>query len=217
MNSSNLARQAHRKILHMIIDGSIRPGEILKEAVLGEKLAMSRTPVREAIKRLQLQGLAETEGRFTKVRRINRSEIEEIFFIRITLEPSCARAAVAIAPSRLDEIEKRILALMREGPGEDDMEWHADDAFHNMIAVAGGNRATAKVIADLHYRTCIFDHSLVPARFLKSCAEHIDIIDALRHRDGERAESEMRAHLEHARDAILRRLDTIQPDREHQT
>src|SRR6056297_234442 len=119
MNSNNLAREAHRKILHMIIEGSISPGEALKEAVLGEKLAMSRTPVREAIKRLQMQGLVETNGRFTKVRRISRVEIKEIFFIRIALEPSCARAAVSIAPSQLDEIEKRILALMRDGPGED--------------------------------------------------------------------------------------------------
>lgn len=211
MSNSNLARQAHRKILGMIIEGKLRPGEVLQEAVLGEKLNMSRTPVREAMKRIQSQGLAEAKGRFTKVRRISREEIEEIFFIRIALEPSCARAAVSIQHTLLDEMENRVVALMREGPGEDDMEWHADDAFHNMIATAAGNRASAKVISDLRYRTCIFDHTIVPARFLKGCAEHIDIIDALRHGDGDRAEAEMRSHLEHARDAILRRLGTIQP------
>lgn len=101
------------------------------------------------------------------------------------------------------------MALMRDGPGEDDLGWHTDDAFHSMIATAAGNRATAKVISDLHYRTCIFDHSQVPTRFLKGCAEHLEIIDALRHGDADRAEAEMRSHLEHARDAIFRRLDAL--------
>ena len=209
MSFSNLAIEAHRQILRMILEGELKPGEVLQEAVLGERLEMSRTPVREAIKRIQSEGLAEVQGRFTKVRRISPDEIEEIFFIRLTLEPGCARDAVSIRPAQLDDMENRVMALMREGPGEDNAAWHTDDAFHGMIATAAGNRATAKVISDLHSRTCIFDHSQVPARFLKGCAEHLDIIDALRHGEGDRAEAAMRAHLEHARDAIFRRLDTL--------
>lgn len=209
MSTKNLAREAHYQILRMILEGDLRPGEILQEAVLGDRLSMSRTPVREAIKRIESEGLAEVRGRFTKVRRISPEEIEEIFFIRLALEPGCARAAVSIGHDLLDDMEDRVMTLMRDGPGDDSLDWHADDAFHRMIATAAGNRATAKVIDDLHCRTCIFDYSQVPARFLKGCAEHIDIIDALRHREGDRAEAAMRAHLEHARDAIFRRLDTL--------
>lgn len=214
MSYSNLAGEAHRKILHMILEGELRPGEILQEAVIGEKLKMSRTPVREGIRRIQNEGLAEVQGRFTKVRRISPEEIEEIFFIRLALEPACARAAVSIRHDILDEMEKRVMDLLRNGPGKDDMEWQADDAFHKMISTAAGNRASAKVISDLHYRTCIFDHSLVPARFLKGCVEHIEIIDALRHGDGDRAEAEMRSHLEHARDAIFRLIGATKPNTE---
>lgn len=212
MSNSTLAREAHRQILRLILEGHLRPGEVLHEADLGDQLNMSRTPVREAIKRIQSEGLAEVNGRFTKVRRISREEIEEIFFIRLTLEPDCARAAVSIRSDLLDGMETRVMALMRDGPGESDLAWDADYAFHNMISTAAGNRATTKVISGLHSRTCIFDHSQVPARFLKGCAEHLDIIDALRHHDGARAEAAMRGHLEHARDAIFRRLDAIQPN-----
>jgi DNA-binding GntR family transcriptional regulator len=209
MTTSSLALSAHRQILRMILEGNLKPGEVLQEAVLGERLEMSRTPVREAIKRIQNEGLAEAQGRFTKVRQINHDEIEEIFFIRLALEPDCARNATGIDPARLDEMESQVIALMRNGPSKDDLAWHIDDAFHNMIALAANNRSTAKVISSLHARTCIFDHSQVPARFLKGCAEHLDIIDALRNGEADRAESAMRDHLEHARDAIFRRLGTL--------
>lgn len=213
MTDSSLVHKAHRRILRMILEGELKPGEILQEAVLGERLDMSRTPVREAIKRILSEGLAEVEGRFTRVRRTNPEEVEEIFFIRLSLEPACARDAIQIAPERLDEMEARIMTLMREGPGDEGVEWHTDNEFHQMIAIAAGNRAAARVISNMHRRTAIFDHSQVPARFLKGCAEHLDIIDALRHRDGDRAEKAMAAHLDGARDAILRRLDAIDTER----
>lgn len=208
-----LAQQAHRRILRMILDGSLPPGEILQEAALGTRLRMSRTPVREATKRILDEGLVEVRGRFTQVRRIGAAEVEEVFFIRLMLETDTARRALHIRPAILDAMEQRIIELMRNGPVAEDVERDTDDAFHRMIADAAGNRTAAKLIADTHRRTCIFDHALVPARFLKGCAEHLDIIDALRNGDGPRASKAMHAHLEGARDAILRRLDSLQPER----
>ena len=141
------------------------------------------------------------------------AEVDEIFFIRLSLEPTCAASAIGIARDELDAMEARVMALMREGPGDEGRAWDTDNDFHQMIALAAGNRATAKVIANLHRRTAIFDHTQVPARFLKGCAEHLDILDALRDQDGPRAEKAMRAHLEGARDAIFRRLQTLNADR----
>lgn len=209
----SLVSKAHHEILRMILEGELKPGEVLQEAALGERLAMSRTPVREAMKRILSEGLAEVQGRFTRVRRCSEAEVDEIFFIRLSLEPTCAAAAIGIARDELDAMEARVMALMREGPGDEGRAWDTDNEFHQMIALAAGNRATAKVIANLHRRTAIFDHTQVPARFLKGCAEHLDILDALRDHDGERAEKAMRAHLEGARDAIFRRLQTLNADR----
>jgi len=206
-SKTTLVHKAHQHILGMIFDGELKQGEILQEAVLGERLEMSRTPVREAIKRLLGEGLAEVQGRFTRVRRIRPSDVDDVFFIRLTLEPDCAAAAVGIPPAALDPMEARIVALMQQGPKEDESEWLTDNAFHQFVAQAAGNRATAQVIANMHRRTAIFDHSQVPARFLKGCAEHLDILDALRRADGARAKRAMTAHLEGARDAIFRVLD----------
>ncbi len=217
MTETTLVTKAHHQIVRMILEGTLKPGAILREAALGAQLQMSRTPVREAMKRILSEGLAEEQGRFTRVRRTGVAEIEEVFFIRLVLEPGCAREAVAIATDDLDAMEAQIMTLMREGPDEEDAAWQMDDAFHQMIATAAGNRTIARVVANMRRRTVLFDHSQVPARFLKGCAEHLDIIDALRSRDSARAEKAMRAHLEGARDAIFRRLEAFNTERPETT
>ncbi|MET2829811.1 GntR family transcriptional regulator [Mesorhizobium shangrilense] len=208
----SLARDAHHRIIEMILAGALKPGDALQEASLGEVLGMSRTPVREAIKRIESEGLAVTEGRFTRVRRLGAAEIEEIFFLRLELEPACARAAAATPPSDTAEVERRVRALMHDGleAEPDDVQWHIDNDLHEMIARAGGNRTVADVIAGLQRRTCIFDHTQVPERFLKGCQEHLQILEAIRLGDGAAAEAAMALHLAHARDAILARLQKIQ-------
>ncbi len=206
--TGNLARDAHRRIIGMILEGALKPGDALQEAALGEALGISRTPVREAIKRIESEGLAATEGRFTRVRRLGAAEIEEIFFLRLELEPACARAAAAAPPARLAEVEARIRALMQGGPdaAPDDVQWTVDSDLHETIAVAAGNRTVADVIAGLHRRTCVFDHTQVPERFVRSGEEHLEILEAIRLGDGAAAEAAMSRHLARARDAILARL-----------
>ena len=63
-----LAKQAYASIIEMILAGALKPGDLLQEGKLGDELAMSRTPVREAIKRIEAEGLAVQEGRFLKVK-----------------------------------------------------------------------------------------------------------------------------------------------------
>lgn len=207
-----LAGEAHRRIIGMILEGTLKPGDALQEAALGEALGISRTPVREAIKRIESEGLAGTEGRFTRVRRLGAAEIEEIFFLRLELEPACARAAAAKPPADLAETEAKIRTLMQNGPDSepDDMQWAIDSVLHESIANAAGNRSVADVIAGLHRRTCIFDHTRLPDRFLKGCEEHIEILQAIRRGDGDTAEAAMRRHLTGARDGILARLHHFQ-------
>lgn len=201
-----LAKQAYGKIIEMILAGALKPGDLLQEGKLGEELAMSRTPVREAIKRIEAEGLAVQEGRFLKVRTLTIAEVEEIFYLRRVLERQCARGSVIIAGNILDGLERRVLDLQREGPGEEEEQRRVDDDFHYALARAAGSQMMVRTIADLRRRTCMFDHSQVPERFLKSCQEHLDIIQALRAKDSERAAMLMDEHIAHARDAILGRL-----------
>jgi DNA-binding GntR family transcriptional regulator len=204
--AQNLARAAHKRIIGMIFEGQIRSGDALQEAALGEVLGMSRTPVREAIKRIESEGLAVTEGRFTRVRRPPVSEVEEIFFLRLELEPFAARAAVRLAPAHVDAMEARVRALMAAGPEIDDVQWQTDKDFHNMLAQENGNHTLASTIEALHRRTCAFDHTQVPDRFLTGCEEHIVILDAIRSGDADAVVTALTRHLENARDAVLERM-----------
>jgi DNA-binding GntR family transcriptional regulator len=204
--SKPLAKQAYGSIIEMILAGTLKPGDLLQEGKLGDELAMSRTPVREAIKRIEAEGLAVQEGRFLKVRTLTVAEVEEIFYLRRVLERQCARNAVAIDRGILDGLESRVLHLQREGPGEEEEQRQVDDDFHHALARAAGNQMMILTIGDLRRRTCMFDHSQVPERFGVSCQEHLDIIQALRARDGERAAMLMDEHIAHARDAIFGRL-----------
>ncbi|AGT08541.1 GntR family transcriptional regulator [Paracoccus aminophilus] len=208
----NLSQEAHRRIIGMILEGALKPGDALQEAPLGEMLGMSRTPVREAIKRIESEGLAETSGRFIRVSRIGASEIEEIFFLRLALEPGCAQAAAKAPPPGLDAVERRIRDLMAQDTGADlaDAQREADNSLHDLLALAGGNRTIQGALAALRHRTCVFDHTQVPDRFLKGCDEHLEIIAAVRSGDGALAADAMTRHLTHARDAILARLAEIQ-------
>lgn len=201
-----LAKQAYGKIIEMILAGTLKPGDLLQEAKLGDELAMSRTPVREAIKRIEAEGLAIQEGRFLKVRTLTIPEVEEIFFMRQQLESYSARHATGISTDVLDNLESRVLSLQKDGPGDEDEQRGVDDDLHEALARAAGNQMIVRAIGDLRRRTCMFDHTQVPTRFTVSCQEHLDILQALRAGEGDRAAKLMGQHIAHARDAILQRL-----------
>lgn len=212
MSGKNLAAIAYRELIRRILEGELKPGDTLQETHLCADLEMSRTPVREAIARIRSEGLAEQSGRFMRVRRISPEEVDEIFFLRRALEPSAVRAATGrLLPQQIDTLEAEVRALMQKGPGEDDLQWHVDQSFHATIAVAAGNTAAAKVIHDLHRRTCIFDHRVVPERFLRGCEEHLAMLATMRAGQPEEAAALMGAHLDHARDAIFVHLGKVQP------
>ncbi|OCX66252.1 GntR family transcriptional regulator [Thioclava sp. SK-1] len=198
-----LAREAHSAIIQMIFDGRLKSGDTLGEASLGKVLGMSRTPVREALKRIESEGLAALEGRFLRVRQLQLPEFEEIFFLRLELEPAGAAAAVGTPDTVLDALEADIQVLMARSPVDESQQWQVDTKFHDLMAQAGGNSTIAAVISDLRQRTCIFDHSQVPDRFLAGCDEHLQILAAIRRGDGEGAKALMTQHLCNARDAVL--------------
>lgn len=200
-----LAGQARDRIVEMILSGDLSAGDTLSEDKLGKLLDMSRTPVREAMKHLEAEGLAAREGRFLKVRRIGADEVREIFFLRDTLESHGARQAVKLPPAVLDAIRARVEAVMAAGPGEE--QWRVDDDFHHMIAAASGNPLLVSTVEALRLRTCMFDYGRVPERFLKGCHEHLAILAALAAGQAEEAARLMSYHILQARDAILIHLE----------
>jgi DNA-binding GntR family transcriptional regulator len=140
------------------------------------------------------------------VRNVTPADVEEVFFLRLELESQAARFAVRIPPAQIDAMEAKVRQLMISDPTVNDLHRQTDYEFHALLGREFGNSAVMQTIAALHRRTCIFDHTQVPERFLVGCKEHLDILDAVRSGNADIVEQRLRTHLEHARDAVLNRL-----------
>jgi DNA-binding GntR family transcriptional regulator len=207
--SIRASARVHARIIQMVLTGELPPGTAMQEARLAEVLDMSRTPVREALKRIEAEGLARRDGRFLRVRRLEASEIMEIFALREALEGFSARVAIGLPLPDISAMAARVRALMASDPDDGEMERAVDDDLHQMIAHASENRTLARVIGELRLRTCMFDVHQVPDRFLRGSVEHLEILEALAARDGPLAEARMIAHVRNAGAAILGRLKDL--------
>ena len=205
-----LAKRAYTQIIEMIFSGELEVGDALQEAKLGEQLNMSRTPVREAINRIQAEGLAIKSGRFLRVRLLSPSEIEEIFFLRRELEVYSARMAINLPRETLGAMRARIEALLQAGPGEGEEHWQVDEDFHGMLTRSTHNQTLISTVNDLRLRTCVFDHTRVKGRFLKGNQEHLLILQALEDGNEEQAKRTMGQHIDNAKAAILDRLASFE-------
>jgi len=199
------ADTAYRHIRQAIITGDLAPGEPLKETALAERIGVSRTPVREALNRLNSEGLVELE-RFRKGR-VASFSIEdgaEIFSLRAILEGhGAARAATRIDAAGLAEL----LAIEEEM--EDAFErlgWNRhltlfdelNNRFHALIAAAADSPRLERILASsLELPASIFNHysESREERTRRTHRQHREIIDALRARDAGWAETAMRGHL----------------------
>ena len=108
-------------------------------------------------------------------------------------------------PALLGQIEHQIHSLMAASPEHRDTHWQIDNAFHDLIAGAAGNQTAQQVLHALRQRTCVFDHKLLPDRFLQGCMEHLHILHAVRAGDPDAVQHHMTRHIEQARDAVLAR------------
>ncbi|MXN17749.1 FCD domain-containing protein [Pseudooceanicola sp. GBMRC 2024] len=207
MSSQSLSAGARTRIIAMILEGELKPGDALQAEKLAQQLGMSRTPVREAIRRIESEGLAEQQGRFLRVRALGPAEVEEIFFLRLQLETRAARAAVALPRAQLEGLATRVGRLIADDGTED--LWQVDDAFHGTLAGALGNRTISTVLEGLRRRSSMFDSAQVPGRYGAGSLEHMAILEALMRGDGAAASDRMATHLCNARDAILARLGEL--------
>lgn len=181
------------------------PGEVYSVYQLAELLGVSRSPVREAMLRLAEVGLVEiARNRGFRVVLPTAHDVEEIFEIRLALEPAAARrAAERGCPDLVD-----LLAAMDSAASYDDEPafWAADRALHRTILVAAGNRRAAEVVEQLRATTSLLGPpTTATGRSLVDIhAEHRPIVDAVLAGDAGLAESTMREHLEHTRDLLTR-------------
>jgi DNA-binding GntR family transcriptional regulator len=200
---------AYGALLEMILRGTIAPGEPVTERLIAVRLGMSRTPVREAVRRLEGEGTLERQrGGALVVRPYSMETFLHALAVRRLLEGEAARlAAGRIDPTIIAEARQRIARLRAEGLG--DVARQDDRDFHAAIAEASGNPVLATTISDLRKRTAMFRLGRLPERVDQVCDEHLTILDALASGDGEAARTAMQAHIDNVRAHLLQRLTAL--------
>ncbi|MEH6630484.1 MAG: GntR family transcriptional regulator [Halopseudomonas aestusnigri] len=200
----SLADQTYSRLTNMLLSGELPDGSPIMERRLAEQLEVSRTPVREAISRLETEGLLERKGGRMLVRKVDLKEFLEVLHIRKLLECDAAKnASGRISQELLNELKSKTQKLLEMSTVSSEEHRITDDFFHTRIAESCGNRLLAKTITDLRRRTAMFDHDRLPARLKPGCKEHLDVINALENGDGEIAAQAMARHIDNVKKSIL--------------
>lgn len=194
-----------------IINGILKPGERLMELQLAEQMGVSRTPVREAIRKLELEGfvvMVPRKGAY--VSGISVKDIVDIFEVRAALESLAAGlAAERITEEELDELEKVLFQIAAASAKESiDIVAEKDAGFHEILFQASRNQRLVNMITHLqeHIQRFRTTSLSVPGRTKHAIEEHKNIVDAIGERNVELAQALAREHVENAEQNFLKVL-----------
>lgn len=186
-----------------ILNGVYKENDELREAALGAELGVSRTPVREALRQLELEGLVKiVPNRGAFVTGITQKDVRDIYIIRSLIEGLCARWATEnITDAQMEELEEIILLsefhLNRGKTEQSNQVVELDGKFHQVLYEACDSRILQHVLSDFHKyvrlarKTSVADRN----RAEKSIQEHKEILQAIKDKDGVRAEHWANAHM----------------------
>ena len=194
-----------------ILRGKLEPGERLMELHLADMLGVSRTPVREAIRKLELEGLVITIPRKgAVVAQITRTDLEDVLEVRCALEELAVRKACRnMTAQQLAALREAASRFEQEIAAGDLMESaQADVDFHEMISDATGNRRLIQILNNI--RSQVYRYRLENLKNKAShpdlIREHTRLIEALERHDEEEAARFIRVHIENQRMAIMENL-----------
>lgn len=196
----SLSSRVFHTIRENILSGKYAMDEELKEKTIGEELGVSRTPVREALRQLELEGLVTIiPNKGAYVVGISQKDIRDIYEIRSRLEGLCAHwAAEHITKEQLDELEENIyLSDFHSAKGNSEQVVELDNKFHEILYNASGSKELRHVLLDFHhYVQRVRKITLaVPARAMGSNEEHRKIVEALKLHDADEAERLAHEHM----------------------
>jgi DNA-binding GntR family transcriptional regulator len=209
---TTLAMEIARHLREAIIKGELAPGERVNESRLTRELTLSRSPVREAIRILESEGLLTIEPhRGARVRAVSDEDLQEIFDVRLMIESHGLRRGLpqltpdVLAPLRA-AVEEARSALAAEA-GE---RWHqASLRFHDGLVALAANRHLTRLHEELKISLRRYQISLtgLPGQPERWQTEHEAILDALQHGKVERAADLVAAHVTNLKEAILKAME----------
>ncbi len=198
-------QKAYCYLRNAILSNELKQGSAIVEQDISDKLQISRTPIREALKMLEAEGLVyQIPQRGTFVKEITTQDVEEIFMLREALEVVALRESIKhISDEPLDELESKLEKLSIQSKPEDFYE--CDKMLHQLIIQNCGNRRLVHFLNTINSQIEMIRRisAMLPNRLEKSKQEHLRIVRALKARNLPKAESELRKHIKNVEASTL--------------
>ncbi|QPC42841.1 GntR family transcriptional regulator [Kaustia mangrovi] len=200
-DSPSLTSIAYRRLRDMMLSGELKAGAILQERRLAKVLDVSRTPLRDALFRLEGEGfvIRHDEG-VLQVKPVTLEDYRDALRVRILLETETARlAAGRLSAATVAHIREKVETLLEDvrhgGEISRQAIEDADNAIHLALAEASGNPLLCELIVSIRQRSRLYGLDRRPSRLHDTCVEHLAILDAVEAGDGEAAAQAMEDHL----------------------
>ena len=209
-----LREVVYETLREAIKSGSLTPGERLMEIQLAEELGVSRTPVREAIRKLELERfVVMLPRRGTYVANLSLKDINEVFEIRSALDGLAAGlAAERITEEELEQMERLLVEIADHIEQRDNQKIvAADEAFHDILYRASRNERLVGIIYNLREQFTRFRSISInyPGRLQNTLEEHRQVVEAIAQRNPEAAQQKAREHIENAEQTLLLEMEQL--------
>ncbi|MBR3879560.1 MAG: GntR family transcriptional regulator [Clostridia bacterium] len=206
----SLADQVFEKLEHDILVGNYRKGEVFTELKLAEILGVSRTPVREALRRLEQEGIIKMSTKGAVIVGISTEDISDIYEMRIRIEGYAARLAAERASDEeikelFDVVDLQEFYIIK---GDNDQTIACDSNFHSVLYRMSSSMPVHSTLSELHKKIVKFRKASIEQseRAKKSLGEHKAICGAIASHNGDLAEELTVAHIINARDNIMQKI-----------
>jgi DNA-binding GntR family transcriptional regulator len=191
-----------------IISGATPPGTLLRQEDIAARFAMSRIPVRDALRLLEAEGLVSiATNRGAQVTRLSRGEVAEIFHLRALLEGNCLAIAIPLMTS--DDLQKIERIRRRAEIDADTPDWSDGDwAFHEALYRPSRHVRQIEMIRSLRTTSEMYAvaHGALPQQRKRWLADHRAIVAACRAKQTQEAADVLKSHLDAARDFVLQQM-----------
>ncbi|MPY88255.1 MAG: FCD domain-containing protein [Luteitalea sp.] len=208
----NLTSLAHRHIRNYILEGHLDAGGRLTEEYLSQQLGISKSPIREALNRLEAEGLIRIEPRRgAHLRLYSESEISDLYDFREALEAHAVLVA-RLTPELLQSLRHSVEVHKQHHRAEEKERYIEEDTrFHSMLAQATGNQHLVRALANLQDQLSILRRKTYDLSSSRAVPMHARIVDCLAKEDRQAAAEAMREHIRSTRDKLIEHVTQASP------
>ncbi|MFN3274386.1 MAG: GntR family transcriptional regulator [Paracoccus sp. (in: a-proteobacteria)] len=199
-------KDAYSLILAAIEAGTYRPGDRLVESELADRFGVSRTPVREALQRLETQAMLVRDGRSLIVASLDHNQLAELYVVRAELEALAARLAARHATPEEVRVLSQMVEEDRQNQRDPEALARANRRFHRQIHLASHNRYLVQQLDLVHRSMALMARTSLAAEGRSEAAmtEHARVVEAIAAGDGQAADKALRQHISMAWETRLK-------------